>query len=143
MSPETRHRVMASIRKTDTRPELAFRAALREAGLTGYRKHAKNLIGRPDVAFTRWRVAIFVDGVWWHGHPDYFKFGSRGPYWDKKIAGNIARDKTVTQHLTEGGWLVLRFWDMEVLHEPARVIASVRRALAERGRMQHASHSVV
>lgn len=85
MSPDVRYRVMSSIRKTDTKPELALRRALRRHGITGYRLHARSIPGCPDVAFTRWRVAVFVDGVFWHGHPDYFQPGTKSPYWDAKI----------------------------------------------------------
>src|SRR5688500_14100431 len=99
MDPETRRRVMASIHKTNTRPELALRRALRAAGVQGYRCHLRTVPGSPDVAFTRWRVAVFVDGVWWHGHPDWLPNGRRGPYWDEKIARNVARDHRVDAEL--------------------------------------------
>src|SRR5438094_1849557 len=92
VDPRVRHRVMASIRKRDTRPELALRSALWGAGVRGWRCHVAALPGNPDLAFPRWRVAIFCDGVWWHGHPDYLPRGRRGAYWDAKIAGNVARD---------------------------------------------------
>ena len=134
LAPEVRHRVMASIRKKDTRPELALRAALREAGLVGYRVHASDLPGTPDVAFRRWKVAIFVDGVFWHGRPDYFQFGTKGPYWDQKIARNMARDATVATDLTALGWLALRFWDVDVLAAPGVISGKIGRALARRGR---------
>ncbi len=61
---------MAAIRSKNTKPELALRKALREVGATGYRLHRKDVPGRPDLAFIRWKVAVFVDGVFfWHGHP--------------------------------------------------------------------------
>jgi DNA mismatch endonuclease, patch repair protein len=109
---------MASIRKTDTRPELALRAALRALGTTGYRCHLRTLPGLPDIAFTRWRVAVFVDGVWWHGHPDWLPRGRRGPYWDAKISGNVERDQRVDAELADRGWAVLRLWDVDVLRDP-------------------------
>lgn len=132
MSPELRHRVMASIRKKDTKPEIALRAALWAAGVRGWRCHAK-LPGSPDVAFSRWKVAVFVDGVWWHGHPDYLPRGRRGPYWDHKIAGNIARDLRATAALRALGWRVLRFWDLEVLRDAELVVRRIRRVLSARG----------
>ncbi len=72
LSPEGRSRNMAAIRSKDTKPELAMRAALRRAGATGYRLHRRDIPGRPDAAFIRWKVAVFVDGAFWHGHPDHW-----------------------------------------------------------------------
>lgn len=105
---------MASIRAKDTKPELALRAALRAAGATGYRLHRRDLPGRPDVAFTRWRVAVFVDGVFWHGHPDHFHPEGASPYWVGKIEGNQARDRAARAALESFGWAVVRVWDLEV-----------------------------
>lgn len=134
MDPAVRRRVMASIRKRDTRPERALRAALRAAGLRGYRVNLQGLPGTPDVAFTRWRVAVFVDGVFWHGHPDHLPAPSLGSYWQAKIARNVERDREVTRRLEEDGWLVLRLWDLEVLDRPQEAAQAVARALATRGR---------
>src|SRR5687767_6028947 len=78
LSKETRSRVMARIRSRNTGPELALRRALHAAGVRGWRCHAKHLPGKPDLAFTRWRVAVFVDGCFWHGHPDFFTPGKSG-----------------------------------------------------------------
>jgi DNA mismatch endonuclease (patch repair protein) len=133
MDPELRRRIMASIRKTDTRPELMLRQALWKAGLRGWRCHLKKLPGTPDLAFPRWRVAVHVDGVWWHGHPDYFHPGRRGPYWDKKIAGNQARDRAVDLTLKEMGWKSVRVWDMEVLNKVDVALRRVTTALRSRG----------
>jgi DNA mismatch endonuclease (patch repair protein) len=123
---------MASIRKRDTKPELVLRSALYAAGVRGWRCHAP-MLGSPDIAFTRWRVLVFVDGVWWHGHPDYLPNGRRGPYWDQKIAGNIARDDRVNYELRAQGLLVLRLWDIDVMAEPAHAVAQVMAALVSRG----------
>ncbi len=131
---------MASIKGRDTKPELALRKALRAKGIRGYRCHLRGLPGSPDVAFTRWRVAVFVDGVWWHGHPDYFKPGTRGPYWDRKIAGNAARDGRVDKQLKHLSWRVIRFWDLEVMDNPARAAARVSRVVnGQRRRLNGAS----
>ena len=121
---------MASIKKTDTRPELALRAALWRAGARGWRCHVR-VPGTPDVAFTRWRLAVFVDGVWWHGHPDYLPNGRRGPYWDEKIAGNVARDREVDEALDALGWRVIRLWDIDILRDPDVAAAFVLAVLAD------------
>src|SRR5438874_13409125 len=78
LSPAGRSRVMARIRSRNTTPELALRRALFAQGVRGWRCHAKRLPGKPDLAFTRWRIAVFVDGCFWHGHPDFFTFGKSG-----------------------------------------------------------------
>jgi len=133
MDPATRRRVMASIKKTDTKPELALRRALWQAGVRGWRCHTR-VPGRPDIAFTRWRVAVFVDGVWWHGHPSHHPRGRRGPYWDQKINGNMARDLRVNEQLREAGWKVIRVWDLDVLRDPDRAVSDILDALVAAGR---------
>jgi DNA mismatch endonuclease, patch repair protein len=137
IAPEKRRKIMASIRKRDTVPELKLRAALWLAGVRGWRCHYK-LRGSPDVAFPRWKVAVFVDGVWWHGHPDYLPRGRRGPYWDKKIARNMERDACVSAALAADGWRVVRMWDLDVLRSPEAAAARVLRALNTRGWKQRA-----
>lgn len=122
---------MSSIKSADTRPELALRRALRAAGVAGYRCHVRGLPGSPDVSFSRWRVAVFVDGVWWHGHPDWLPNGRRGPYWDAKIAGNVSRDRRVDSALALLGWSVVRVWDIDVLRDPSSAAHRVIDALAD------------
>src|SRR5689334_10713948 len=114
LAPETRSRVMARIRSKDTKPELSLRRALHAAGLRGWRCHAKNVPGKPDIAFTRWKVAVFVDGRFWHGHPNFFTFGKSGKYWDDKIARTQERDRLANDALGAQGWRVVRVWDFEV-----------------------------
>jgi DNA mismatch endonuclease (patch repair protein) len=120
---------MASIRKRDTRPELTLRRALWAAGVRGWRCHAR-LPGTPDVAFRGRKVAVFVDGVWWHGHPDYLPRGRRGAYWDEKIAGNVARDRAVDDQLSGMGWRVVRIWDIDVLADAERAVQLIGDAIA-------------
>lgn len=105
---------MAAIRSKDTRPELAVRRALHAAGVRGWRCHARGVPGKPDLAFTRWKLAVFIDGAFWHGHPDHFRPGKSGPYWDAKIARTQERDRLADATLRKAGWTVLRFWDFEV-----------------------------
>lgn len=133
IDPVLRRRVMASIRKSDTRPELALRSEMWRRGARGWRCHVRSITGTPDVVFMRWRVAVFCDGVWWHGHPDYLPRGRRGPYWDAKIARNMARDRRVNAELSSLGWKVVRIWDIDVLAKPDRAVAGVLRALRARG----------
>lgn len=120
---------MAAIRSRDTKPELLLRQALRRIGATGYRCHPKGLPGKPDIAFTRWRVAVFIDGAFWHGHPEHFTFGRLGDYWDDKVRRTHQRDKEQHAALTADGWCVLRFWDFEVRDDPAACAVVVATAL--------------
>src|SRR4051794_39700592 len=120
---------MSRIRSRNTKPELALRSALWASGLRGWRVHAKTLPGKPDLAFTRWRIAVFVDGCFWHGHPDFFTPGKSGSYWDAKIERTKERDRQANEALSAAGWTVLRFWDFEVEQDLDRCVAEVRDAL--------------
>jgi DNA mismatch endonuclease (patch repair protein) len=134
LSPEGRSRNMAAIRAKDTKPELALRAALREAGATGYRLHRKDIPGRPDVVFTRWGVAVFVDGVFWHGHPDHWDpDNASSDYWRTKIARNIERDRAADAALVEMGWTVIRIWDQEVKADASECARHITETLRARG----------
>lgn len=130
--PAVRRRVMSSIRKKDTVPEMALRRALWALGVRGWRCHSA-WPGSPDLAFSARKVAVFCDGVWWHGHPDYLPRGRRGPYWDAKIASNMERDARVNRLLRQQGWLVVRIWDLDILKDPSRAARKVMRALKARG----------
>jgi DNA mismatch endonuclease (patch repair protein) len=124
---------MAAIRSRNTKPELLLRSALRQVGATGYRLHARSVPGRPDVVFTRWRVAVFVDGVFWHGHPDHFDPVDATSYWRDKIARNRERDRMANQALAGEGWRVVRLWDLDVKAAPAAAAEHVVAALREAG----------
>ncbi|WP_088974475.1 very short patch repair endonuclease [Micromonospora coxensis] len=133
LSKQGRSRVMAAIRSKNTKPELALRGALRLFGAPGYRIHLRSLPGRPDIAYTRWRLAIFVDGVFWHGHPDHFKPESAKPYWKEKISRNQERDRENDAALAAMGWTVLRIWDLEVKSDPSTAARRVTEHLRELG----------
>src|SRR4051794_20430135 len=106
---------MAAIRSKNTKPEIALRRALHQAGASGYCLHRKDLPGRPDLAFIRWKVAVFVDGVFWHGHPDHWNpEKSASQYWRDKIQRTILRDRAADNALAERGWRVVRVWDTQI-----------------------------
>lgn len=129
LSKDMRSRVMARIRSKDTKPERSLRSALFAAGVRGWRCHPKRVPGKPDIAFIRWHVAVFVDGRFWHGHPDYFTFGKSGAYWDAKIARTQERDRLANEALAAAGWVVLRFWDFEVDQDLEGCVAEILAAL--------------
>jgi DNA mismatch endonuclease (patch repair protein) len=119
---------MARVRTRDTAPEIVLRRALWAAGIRGWRLHPRDLPGRPDLAWRGKRLAVFVDGAFWHGHPDHY-WGQSGPFWDSKIAGNRARDERNNQALTAQGWRVLRLWDFEIQRDLSACVARVAKAL--------------
>ncbi|TEU00348.1 MAG: DNA mismatch endonuclease Vsr [Dehalococcoidia bacterium] len=132
---ESTSRRMAAVRHEATSVEMALRRAVRKAGLVGYRVNLRTLPGAPDMAFTRWRVAVFVDGAFWHGHPRKFPEQKMSEYWLRKIERNRRRDRRVSRELRRMGWRVLRFWDFEVEADPRRAVRKIRGAL---GRAQSA-----
>ncbi len=119
--------VMRGNRKTDTRPEVALRAALHARGLR-FRKNYPVVtavrIVRVDIAFTRRRLAIFVDGCYWHLCPAHGRIpkANRG-YWEPKLRGNVQRDLVATGLLQDAGWKVVRIWEHETLKDAVEIIA--------------------
>ena len=117
LTQDQRHRNMQRIRSTDTKPEILLRKALWHRGIR-YRKNYKALPGTPDIAITKYRIAVFVDGGFWHarGHEEHpgEQIQTNIAFWTKKLKRNVERDKDVNQALLELGWLVLRYWDSDV-----------------------------
>jgi DNA mismatch endonuclease (patch repair protein) len=95
--------------------------------------HYRSLPSKPDVAFTRWRVAIFVDGAFWHGHPDHFNPATATVYWRDKIARNQERDRDASEALSEAGWQVIRLWDFQLKEDQAGAVGMVLSALRASG----------
>lgn len=120
LTPEQRRRNMSRIRSKDTKPEMVLRRGLHGAGLR-FRLHARELPGRPDMIFPRYRATILVHGCFWHGHDcPLFKLPATRPeFWAAKIAGNRARDLKAQAALGEAGWRVLTVWEC-VLKGPGR-----------------------
>jgi DNA mismatch endonuclease (patch repair protein) len=125
----TRSRMMAAIKGRDTKPEMALRRALWGMGVRGYRCHYRRAPGRPDVCFVGRKVAVFVDGAFWHGHPQYFTFGKSGEKWDAKIRRNMERDAEVDEALAREGWRVVRLWDFEIGADPGAAVEKVLGAM--------------
>lgn len=111
-----------------------MRRALWARGVRGWRLHRRDLPGTPDLAFGgNVRLAVFVDGAFWHGHPTKYWPGRSGEYWDKKIARNIERDLAANDSLEELGWTVLRVWDFDVLRNPSAAADQVAAELSRLG----------
>lgn len=123
---------MQAIRRVDTKPEIEVRSALHRRGLR-FRKDLRlevdGVFVRPDIVFTRRRVAVFVDGCFWHSCPEH----GRPPtvnqtYWAPKLQRTVERDLRATAALEQAGWRVLRVWEHELLPS---VIAAVVEAVEE------------
>jgi DNA mismatch endonuclease, patch repair protein len=132
--------VMTGNRKVDTRPEVALRSALHARGLR-FRKNypvaTSSRRVRTDIAFPRQRVAIFVDGCFWHMCPRHGRVPrSNVEYWSAKLRRNVERDRVVDKLLLATGWKVLRIWEHEAAETAASAVAAT---VAESGRAQRLS----
>lgn len=122
---------MRSNRGRDTTPELAVRSAVHRLGLR-FRVNAfpiKGLRRTADLVFPRQRVAVFVDGCFWHGCPTHYTAPvAHSDYWANKVATNSARDRETDQYLLEAGWTVVRVWEHDDPALTAALIEGVVRA---------------
>jgi len=110
---------MSRIRSKNTQPEIILRRLLWSQGYRGYRINVKNLPGKPDIVFTKYKTAIFIDGCFWHKCPKCFvEPKTNRDYWLPKIEENVAHDKMVNTQLEKIGWNVIRIWEHEVKENP-------------------------
>jgi DNA mismatch endonuclease (patch repair protein) len=126
-----RSQVMSHIRSTGNRDtELRLIAVFRANGITGWRRH-RPVFGKPDFVFHKRKLAVLVDGCFWHGCPRHgTKPKQNAKFWREKIARNRARDRLVTRTLRACGWRTLRVWEHELPHKnEKRLLARLRRAL--------------
>lgn len=123
---------MRAIKQSGTVPELILRRALWRAGVRGYRLNVRRLPGAPDIVFPHRRVAVFVDGAFWHGHPARFNPSKMNTFWRQKVETTVQRDQAVNTLLNASGWTVLRYWDYDILRDPDRSVADIRSALGDR-----------
>lgn len=119
---------MSKVRSFDTKPERIIRSALHRAGYR-FRKHVAHLPGRPDVVFTRARIAVFIDGDFWHGYRFPAWRSTVPEYWQAKIDRNRARDRLNFARLRRQGWHVLRLWEHEIYTDPAGCVSRIARAI--------------
>lgn len=117
----TRSEFMARIRsRGNQRTEIAMIALFRLHGITGWRRH-QPLPGRPDFIFRKERVAVFVDGCFWHGCPRHYREPKTGKtYWRRKLTINRKRDRRVRRTLRQLGWKVFRAWECDLAKEAKR-----------------------
>ena len=120
LTRKQRHKSMIGNKGNDTKPEILLRKALWHRGIR-YRRNYRKLPGSPDIAITTKKIAIFVDGEFWHGY-DWENKKERivrnRDYWIEKIEENIARDNRNDKLLKSMGWIPIHFWTKEVLKDP-------------------------
>jgi DNA mismatch endonuclease, patch repair protein len=130
MSAETRSRVMARIRGSNTGPENTLASLLAAKGIA-FRRHAVELPGRPDFVFQRSRLAVFVDGDFWHGWRFPLWRHKLSEKWAAKIHANRARDRRNHRRLRRSGWVVLRIWEHEIENSPSRCVQRILALMAK------------
>ena len=128
---ESTRRSMQSNRSKDTKPELALRAALWQAGLRGYRKNVRSLPGTPDVVFGRARLAVFVHGCFWHGHGcGKAKTPTQNrAFWLAKVELNQQRHERHLAELAGRGYRTLTVWECELGSDPVAVLGRIKESL--------------
>lgn len=130
-SKAKRSDVMSRIRSRGNKAtELALVKLLRQQRITGWRRHVR-LFGNPDFVFQGHRLAVFVDGCFWHGCPKHAtQPASNRAFWKRKLARNKARDRLVARSLRKAGWRVLRVWEHALAQRnQARLLTRLMRAL--------------
>ncbi|HZR76767.1 very short patch repair endonuclease [Bradyrhizobium sp.] len=116
VSPKKRSSMMAAVRRQHTKPEINLRRALHKAGLR-FRLHRRDLPGTPDLVFSSARVAVFVNGCFWHRHKGCTKSttpATRTDFWLQKFKKNVTRDQRAKASLEAAGWKVIVVWECEV-----------------------------
>lgn len=114
LTKEQRRKNMQNIRSANTKPERMVISQLRKRKIH-FSKNVHSIIGKPDIAFKRKKIAVFIDSDFWHMNPEKFVMPkSNTSYWYKKIRRNIERDTEVNIFLKEQGWSIIRIWESEV-----------------------------
>jgi len=132
-TPEQRRRNMQAVKNKDSQIEIALRHALFLKGYR-YRKNYAKVAGKPDIVFTKEKIAIFCDSEFWHGHDWENRktdFKSRRDFWIPKIERNMERDREINRQLDAEGYIVLRFWGKRIKKELDDVVAEIEQAIFE------------
>ena len=127
VSPQTRSRMMRSIRGRNTKPELLVRRALHRLGFR-FRLNVRTLPGTPDIVLPRFRAAVFVHGCFWHRHPGCRLAATpqtRPDFWQEKFAGTLARDNAAREALLDNGWRVAVIWECQTRSSLEAAIAQL------------------
>jgi DNA mismatch endonuclease Vsr len=133
LTSEQRRKNMQAVRSTGSKIEDKFAKALFALGLR-YRKNDKSVLGKPDLTFKRYKIAVFVDGEFWHGKDWEVRKNdhkSNKEFWFKKIERNMSRDNEVNQQLSELGWKVFRFWGQDINKNLSNCTSKILNAINE------------
>jgi len=124
-------KVMSSNRSKNTKPEKLLRQGLCSDGIRGYRLNWKKVPGKPDIAFPGRKIAIFVNGCYWHRCPicDLALPKTNKEFWKEKFEKNIARDKMSTKRLIDLGWVALTIWECEINADAMECVKKIRKIL--------------
>lgn len=131
---EQRHKNMQAIKDRDTSIEILLRKELWKRGIR-YRKNYKKISGKPDIAITKYKIAIFCDSEFWHGkdfNNSVQRISTNADYWQQKIKRNIERDLEVNSALASAGWTVLRFWGKEIQQNIEECILKIETTIKEK-----------
>lgn len=123
---------MSQVKSKNTKPEMILFGLLKSSGYK-FKKHYK-IAGKPDIVFPKCKIAIFVDGEFWHGKDFNNWKGKITPFWLDKISKNIIRDKRNFNLLKEEGWTILRLWGRDVVKNPDKVFLKIIRLLEKKSR---------
>ena len=126
-----RHKIMSRIKSNNTSIEVLLRKALWHEGIR-YRKNYRILPGKPDIAITKYKIAVFCDGEFWHGKHWDIKKGdikTNSEYWVNKIERNIMRDNENEKKLANMGWIVFRFWGNEIYKKLDDCVKEIKEAV--------------
>ena len=122
--------VMSANKARDTKPEKLLRSALWKAHLRGYRLHNKNLPGRPDISFKSKKIAVFVNGCFWHlcPHCNYSLPKHNSKFWKDKFEKNVERDKRKENQLRAEGWKVITAWECKIMEDVMPIVKIIKTA---------------
>jgi DNA mismatch endonuclease, patch repair protein len=137
LKPEDRKRTMKAVKSKGTKLEKRLFAMLAGMGISGWNKNVKSITGKPDVAFPNQKIAIFVDGCFWHGCP-YCRRKlpeTNYEYWERKIKRNVELAESYNEQLSRDGWTVIRIWEHEIAHTE---ILRVRMKELKSGKLEQA-----
>ena len=138
LTTEQRKKCMKSSKSKGTKPELILAQALWHQGLR-YRKNDKSIFGKPDLSFKKYKIAIFVDGEFWHGKDWEIRksdIKSNREFWVTKIERNMQRDKKVNDYLIKEGWKVFRFWGKDILKNSKEFALIIQKAIDEKSNIK-------
>lgn len=135
LSKEQRHRNMANIKNKNTKIEILLRKALWKQGIR-YRKNYNDLPGKPDIAITKYKIAVFCDSEFFHGKDwcilkEQLERGNNPDFWIEKILKNMERDDRVNKQLLFIGWRVIRFWGKDIINKTDECIKVIEEAISD------------